>query len=675
MKIFAINSIRKKLLLIIMGICLAALILSGTVFNIWSYFLLRNNMVRTFRTQAEMTANNCSAAIVFDDAKSAEEVLSTYKAEPSILNCCIYDAKGNHFASYLREGYTGHKIIHLQTSGYLIDDGHLIIFEPILLQNEKVGTVVLVSDLEPLIANVRTNSLIILSITLVVFLATYLLATRLQRIISKPVLALADLAKHVYQKRDYSQRAKNASDDEIGTLVDAFNAMLDEIQQEMDERIKAQVELINHRDHLEEIVNDRTAELKSTNHQLEITVEKANLMAKQADQANKFKSEFLANMSHEIRTPMNAIIGFSELLSEEDLTEQQHSFLNTILNSGKSLLQLINDILDFSKIEAGRLQTEIIECKMQEFLGDINSFLRPLALEKGLDFNLLQCGELPAIFFTDPVRVRQCLVNLVGNAIKFTAQGHVYINVSTERHHEKDCIRFDVENTGIGIPEEKQKSIFEAFTQADGSTTRKFGGTGLGLSITKQLTELLGGKITLKSKDGEGTTFTIMLPAGVKLEESEMINTYNIMDDLIQKTHEKPTKPKETNGYSAKILVAEDAVANQALIRILLERLGHEVVIVENGAEAIETLEKQTFDLVLMDMMMPVMNGYDATRKLRAAGCDLPIIALTANAMKEDDKKCFDAGCNGYLSKPIDRKQLQALLDHYLKALKTKVKT
>ena len=669
MKLFAVNTIRKKLILVIMSICLAVLLVSGITFSLWSHFSFRGNMIRNLRVQAEMTANNCSATLLFDDPKSAEETLNSYVAEPSVLNCSIYNAEKQLFSSYIREGFTEHLDIQLQDSGYMLEDGRLVVFEPIMLDGEQVGTVALVSNLEPLNANFRTNSLIVLAITVMASLGGYLLATRLQRIISKPILSLADLSTHVYQKRDYSQRAEKISNDEIGTLIDAFNLMLDEIQQEMEERVKAQMELMKHRDHLEETVNERTSELKSTNRQLELTVERANLMAKQANEANKAKSEFLANMSHEIRTPMNAIIGFSELLAEEDLTEQQRTFLSTVLVSGKSLLQLINDILDFSKIEAGRLQTEIIECNTQQFLGDVNSFLRPLALEKNLKFDILQCGDLPSIFYTDPVRVRQCLVNLVGNAIKFTDKGHVFINVSTEQHHDKDYVRFDVEDTGIGIPEEKQRTIFEAFTQADGSTTRKFGGTGLGLTITKQLTELLGGTISVKSDPGKGSVFTTLLPAGVKLDEIDSINAYNIMNDLL-------TEPEDANepieGRTGKILVAEDAQANQALIRVLLGRLGHEVVIVENGKEAVEAIENdESYDLVFMDMMMPVMSGYDATKKLRARGCDLPIIALTANAMKGDDQKCYEAGCIEYITKPIDRDRLQELLVKYLKVQTT----
>jgi len=360
---------------------------------------------------------------------------------------------------------------------------------------------------------------------------------------------------------------------------------------------------------------------------------------------------------------MNAIIGFSELLAEEDLTEVQHSFLSTVLASGKGLLQLINDILDFSKIEAGRLETEIIKCGTEKFMGDMDSFLRPLAMGKGLNFEILQCGDLPAFFYTDPVRVRQCLVNLVGNSIKFTDEGHVYINVSIETGDNEDLIRFDVEDTGIGIPEEKQNTIFESFTQADGSTTREYGGTGLGLTITRQLTTLLGGTISLKSTPGKGSVFSIILPSGIQLDQTPSINTYNIVDDILDAT---PQKTVSTADSKMRILVAEDAPANQALIRILLERLGHTVHIVENGAESLEAVENDgPFDLIFMDMMMPVMNGYEAVKKLRADGCTLPIIALTANAMKGDDQKCHNAGCDEYLSKPIDRSRLMELLEQF----------
>jgi CheY-like chemotaxis protein len=335
-----------------------------------------------------------------------------------------------------------------------------------------------------------------------------------------------------------------------------------------------------------------------------------------------------------------------------------------ILNSSRNLLQLINAILDFSKIEAGKLQTEIIECNFEQFIGDIDSFLGPIAREKKLDFNILRCSDLPAVIHTDPVRLRQCLVNLTGNAIKFTSQGHVYINISTERLSERDFIRFDVEDTGIGIPKDKQSSIFEAFTQADGSTTRKFGGTGLGLTITRQLVELLGGTLSLQSTEGKGSVFTILLPAGVNLDEVEIVNPYSAMDELISELQSASPQPAAPRG--GRILVAEDAAANQKLITVLLERMGYRVTIAENGKEALEALEKDSYDLIFMDMMMPVMNGYTATQKLRSKGCVLPIIALTANAMKGDDQKCYEAGCNEYISKPIDRQKLKMLLAKYM---------
>jgi signal transduction histidine kinase/CheY-like chemotaxis protein len=656
------TTIRKKLIVLMMSICLAALVMSGAAFSFWSQHSFKSNMTRNLEVEAKMTAGNCSAALLFDDAEHAEHTLTSLQAKPSIVSCQIFDADGNHFAYYSKDG-SAKQLDHLiRTKGTVSDRHSITIYQPIILDEEQVGTIVLKSNLKPLWANFRTNTLIVLGITLIISFTSLLIATRLQRFISKPILALAELAKTVSEKRDFSHRANQKSNDEIGTLIHAFNRMLDEIQTEMDERVKAQKELMNHRDHLEEIVNERTSEVERTNRRLEVAVEKANLMAKQANEANQAKSEFLANMSHEIRTPMNAIIGFSELLAEEELQETQRSFLITIMNSSKSLLQLINDILDFSKIEAGKLETEIIECNLDEFLGDINSFLRPIASEKGLEFDIRKSSDLPLSVFTDPIRVRQCLVNLGGNAIKFTEEGHVFINVSTESRTKADYLRLDVEDTGIGIPQEQQDRIFEAFQQADGSTTRKFGGTGLGLAITKQLTELLGGKLSITSTPQEGSVFTLLLPLGFRLKDKQ--DQYNIIEEITQASDDKKTV--QTDTVKGKILIAEDAEANQALIRVLLTRLGHDITIVQNGQEAVEAVEANTYDLILMDMMMPVMNGYDATRKLRSKGCTLPIIALTANAMKGDNLKCLDAGCDEYLSKPIDRKRLEEILETYL---------
>jgi CheY-like chemotaxis protein len=271
------------------------------------------------------------------------------------------------------------------------------------------------------------------------------------------------------------------------------------------------------------------------------------------------------------------------------------------------------------------------------------------------------------MIYTDPVRVRQCLINLAGNALKFTETGHVFINVDVERIRDKDFIRFDVEDTGVGIPQEKQAQIFEAFTQADSSTTRKYGGTGLGLTITRQLAGLLGGTLRLKSEVGKGSVFSLRIPAGIDVTQTPTTDPYSAAGQLSDLTDTEAAAAKHPR-LSGRILVAEDSAANQALIRAMLSRMGLIVEIAENGQEALEWLEKETFDMVLMDMQMPVMNGYDATRSIRRNGWTLPVVALTAHAMKGDDQKCLEAGCNEYLSKPIDRDKLRSVLMKYCSA-------
>ncbi len=416
-------------------------------------------------------------------------------------------------------------------------------------------------------------------------------------------------------------------------------------------------------------------ELEQLNLRLEASAEKANLMAQEAVVADLAKSHFLANVSHEIRTPMNAIIGFSDVLSEEQLTQEQKYYVTIIRDSAKNLLQLINDILDFSKIEAGKLDIEIVSCSLEHLLAVTESLMRPLAIEKDLAFEILQCEDLPAQVRTAPVRLRQCLVNLISNAIKFTEKGHVYVNVSLEKGDCKEnCpaplrsqngepqlfLRFDVEDTGIGIPEDKQESIFEEFMQGDKSSTTRYGGTGLGLAITKRLACLLGGKISLTSKADKGSMFSLVIPISVETESQKSFNKYNAADELNQ------LKVGEQDKLSGDVLVAEDSKTNQELIKLLLQRMGLKVTMVEDGKECIDIALSRTFDLILMDIQMPNVNGYEATKTLRKKQVQTPIIALTAYVMKADRQKCLDAGCDDYIAKPIDRKILLKKVRKYL---------
>jgi len=458
---------------------------------------------------------------------------------------------------------------------------------------------------------------------------------------------------------DLTHRIEIKSKDEIGQLAVAFNQMVVKRQEtecslrkEITERKLAEKQLIYARDKAEEL-----------NEQYLEATDVAKDMAAQADMANAAKSEFLANMSHEIRTPMNAILGFADLLVGDDLTDRQKGDVNTIRNSAHNLLVLINDILDFSKIEAGQLDVEIIDCSLAKLLNSIESVMTPLAEKKSLVFKIVEKNDLPAQIRSDPARLRQCFINLVNNAIKFTDQGHVFMNVSLEDRNHQSFIRFDVEDTGIGIATDKQEGIFDAFAQADDSTTRKYGGTGLGLSVTTQLVELLGGEVTLSSEVGRGSTFSLVIPAGLNVAEQAPMDRHNA--EALEQANDESGQLQ----FSGCCLVAEDVLANQAVITRLLAKVGLGVVTANDGKAAVEQAQTRSFDLIFMDMHMPNMNGYEATQALRTSGIKTRVIALTANAMKGDDRKCLEAGCDDYLTKPIDRKELYRTLCKYLSSM------
>lgn len=402
-------------------------------------------------------------------------------------------------------------------------------------------------------------------------------------------------------------------------------------------------------------------QLEGTNQKLKEMHNEISHASGEAILSDLTKSQFLASMSHEIRTPLNAIIGLSEVLAEEILNEEQSSHIGIIRESAQNMLVLINDILDFSKIEAGKFDIEIAECSLEHLLAVVESLMRPQAIQKGLDFGIFQNGELPVRIKTDNLRLRQCLINLINNAIDFTDNGHVYVNIRPETINSQLHLRFDVEDTGTGISDEDQKKIFEQFSQINTLPGRRRRGAGLGLTITKKLVNLLGGDVSVISKVGSGSTFSLTIPVGVDVQTQQSFRSIDQLDKL---KHEQRTP--EQKQFSGRVLVAEDTPTNQTLIRLLLEKLGLEVVITQDGKEAVEAAMSQDFDMVMMDIQMPVMNGHDATKKLRKEGYTKPIVAVTAHAMKGDKEKCLASGCNDYLSKPINRKELVEIIGKYL---------
>jgi PAS domain S-box-containing protein len=469
----------------------------------------------------------------------------------------------------------------------------------------------------------------------------------------------AGVARDVTE-RHAAERALWAAREELEERVRERTAALErlnaELTAEVVERDRAQRELRQSHD----LLNEALQREKQTSLQLQAAMEQLAAASQCAEAANRAKSEFLANMSYELRTPLTAILGYTDLLHEATVDDGARDYLGTIRRNGEHLLALINDILDLSKIEAGKMDVERIACSPAQLVADVVSLMRVRAGARGLGLQVEFCGAIPETIQTDPVRLRQILVNLVGNAIKFTHEGGVRIVMTLDRGtHAQPRLCVDVIDTGIGMAPEHVAQAFDPFMQADASMARRFGGTGLGLAISRRFAQLLGGDLTVESELDHGSTFTLTIDPGA-LEGVRLVT--DLHEAVTERRDPPPVAPVPQ--LHGRVLLAEDGPDNQRLISTVLQRAGLEVTVAENGRIALEQIAAadevgRPFDVVLMDMQMPELDGYAATAALRARGCDRPIIALTAHAMAGDREKCLAAGCSDYLSKPVNIGELR----------------
>ncbi len=620
---------------------LLVIIICAITYLYFDYKTIRENKAKNLLIVARVIGLNSEAPLLFNDAESAHDILSDLKVEPDVTHACIIDTNLRILSSYIRQGeqeFNFQKIPNQKVKSEFTKND-LFIYYKIIKDKEWLGTLCLKTELAEIKAQFYNKVKIVSLIVVFGFFIAFFISSFLQKYISNPIIKLAEIMENVVQSMNYKVRSNYQGKDEIGKLSSSFNNMLEKIE-------KHEQTLSETNNQLESRVEQRTIELKQKNEKLFEAIAIA-------EQSKKAKEQFLATMSHEIRTPLNAILGFQELLKDTKLDQEQREYVESIDFAGKNLLVIINDILDLSKIEAGKFDINYDHLNIHQALNSVKELIEFSAKEKNIELILNHDDAIPKTVIGDAARFNQILLNLIGNAVKFTEKGFVTIT-SKLISAKADIVlcEFTIKDTGIGIPHDKLDLIFERFTQASPDTTRKYGGTGLGLTIVQQLLTLQGGKISVESEVGKGSAFTFYLPFKMVLSAAEAKE-----NDTVKKTTEIQTEKSDQN-KKLKILLAEDTPLNQKLVKKIVHKWGHDIDVASNGQEAVLLLEKNRYDLVLMDIQMPEMDGYMATKTIRELQDEtkknIPIIALTAHASNEEAQKCIRLGMNAYVSKPFD---------------------